>query len=87
MDTTAQRKELFEKLTPIFHDVFDNPSIVLRDAMTAKEVPEWDSLNHINLIVAVEQAFGIKFKTAEIAKLANVGEFIDAIQKKLAARG
>jgi acyl carrier protein len=87
MDTTTARDEVHRKLTSIFHNVFDDSTITLRDTMTAKDLAQWDSLNHINLIVATEQSFGVKFKTAEIAGLSNVGEFIDAILKKLPARG
>lgn len=72
-----------EKLTPIFRDVFDDESIVPHLAMTAKEVAEWDSLGHIRLMVAIEQAFGVKFTTSEISNLANVGELVAAIDKKL----
>ena len=72
-----------EKLTPIFRDVFDDESIVPHLAMTAKEVAEWDSLGHIRLMEAIEQAFGVKFTTSEISNLANVGELVAVIDKKL----
>jgi acyl carrier protein len=76
-------KEVTEKLQNVFRDVFDNPDIVLRDDMTAKDVEGWDSLNHILLVVAVETDFGITFETAEISELKNVGDFIKLIQRKL----
>jgi acyl carrier protein len=79
------REEAFEVLTDIFHAVFDNDQIRLREDMTAKDVAQWDSLNHINLIIAVEQKLGIKFKTAEVARMANVGEFVSAILAKKAS--
>ncbi len=72
-----------ERLAPIFRDVFDDESITPHLAMTAKEVAEWDSLGHIRLMVAIEQAFGIKFSTSEISNLANVGELVAVIEKKL----
>ena len=72
-----------EKLTPIFRDVFDDESIIPHLAMTAKEVAEWDSLGHIRLMVTIEQAFAIKFTTSEISSLANVGELVAVIEKKL----
>ena len=72
-----------EKLTPIFRDVFDDEGIVPHLAMTAKEVAEWDSLGHIRLMVAIEQTFGVKFTTSEISNLANVGELVAVIDKKL----
>ena len=67
--------------------MFDDESIVIHDAMTAAEVDEWDSLNHINLVLAVERGFEVRFMTSEIGNLANVGEFIDLLKGKLAARG
>ncbi len=76
------RDEIYLALTVIFHDVFDDPRIKLFDAMTAKDLAGWDSLNHINLIIAVEQKYKIRFNTTEVARLANVGEFIDAILRK-----
>jgi acyl carrier protein len=75
--------EIKERLTDIFRDVFDDDSIEINDAMTAKDIEEWDSLNHINLIVAVEGAFKVKFTTKEVTNLANVGEFIALIAGKL----
>jgi len=76
--------EIVGRLTEIFRDVFDDDSIELRDEMTAADVEEWDSLNHINLIVAVEKSFRVKFTTQEVANLANVGEFIALLKSKLA---
>jgi len=79
MDDGALR----ERVNDIFREVFDDDSIQITDAMTAKDVEEWDSLNHINLIVAVERAFKIKFTVKEVSNLANVGEFIALIRSKL----
>ena len=75
--------EIRGRLTNIFREVFDDMSIEIRDDMTAKDIEEWDSLNHINLIVAVEGSFNIKFTTKEVSNLANVGEFIALIAGKL----
>jgi len=79
MDDGALR----ERVNDIFREVFDDDSIQVTDAMTAKDVEEWDSLNHINLIVAVERAFKVKFTVKEVSNLANVGEFIALIRSKL----
>ncbi len=76
--------EIRERLTGIFREVFDDDSIQIFDAMTAKDIEDWDSLNHINLIVAVEGSFKVKFTTKEVTNLANVGEFIGLIARKLA---
>ena len=84
---TLDDAEIRARLTTIFRDTFDDESIEVHDAMTAAEVDEWDSLNHINLILAVERGFDVRFKTSEIGNLANVGEFIAVLKAKLADRG
>ncbi len=70
------------KLQDIFRDFFDDEDIVLTDETTADDIDGWDSLTHVQLIVAVEKAFGVKFSTVEVMKLKNVGEFAALIQKK-----
>ena len=81
-----QQHDIYARLTTIFHDLFDDDSIALHPGLTAADVPEWDSFNHINIVVAVEQHFGVKFKTAEIESLRNVGELVALIAQKLQAR-
>jgi acyl carrier protein len=71
-----------QKLTTIFHDVFDDDSIVLRPDLTADDVPEWDSLSHVRLILAVQKAFSAKFSAAQTSNLKNVGELIELIRAK-----
>ena len=80
-------EEIYSELTAIFHDLFDDDTLVLAPELTASDVPEWDSFNHINLIVAVESRFKIKFQTAELEALHTVGHLADLIQTKLAAQG
>ncbi len=82
-----QSEEIYAQLTPIFHDLFDDESLVLKPGLSAGDVAEWDSFNHINLIVAVEATFRIKFQTAELESLQTVGHMVDLISKKLAAQG
>ena len=60
---------------------------MLTPDLTAASVPEWDSFNHINLIVAVESVFKVKFQTAELESMNTVGHLVDLIEKKLAAQG
>ena len=79
MDTNAIMKLVNE----IFIDVLDNDDIVLSRETSAKDIEEWDSLNHIQLIVAIEKKFKQRFTTAEINGWKNVGEMCDAIEKKL----
>jgi acyl carrier protein len=71
-----------QRLTGIFQSVFDEPDLRLTRDMTARDVPAWDSLSHITLIVAVEKEFRIRFTTAEVAGLMNVGDLADQILKK-----
>ena len=76
------QSDIYETLNDIFRDVFDDPSLAVTSEMSARDVPEWDSFNHINIIVAAEQRFGVKFRTAEIDTLRTVGEFADLIARK-----
>jgi acyl carrier protein len=82
-----QQEEIYTQLTDIFRDLFDDDTIVLRPGLTAADIPEWDSFNHINLIVAVEALFRIKFQTAELESMQTVGHLADLIQSKLAQQG
>lgn len=75
--------QILSDLTQIFREVFDDDSLVITPETTAKDVPGWDSFMHINLIVASEKFFKVKFKTAEIESLQNVGSLIAVIQAKL----
>jgi acyl carrier protein len=74
--------EVLEKLQGIFDDVFLEP-VTVSPALSAKDVPEWDSLVHISLMVAVEQAFSIRFRVGEAEATHNVGEFADLIVKRI----
>lgn len=76
------QSDIYATLNDIFHDVFDDPALTVTSEMSAKDVPEWDSFNHINIIVAAEQRFGVKFRTAEIEALRTVGEFANLIARK-----
>ena len=76
------REEIFENLNEVFSDVFDE-EITVTDATTADDIEDWDSLEHINLIVAVEYKFGIKVNIGEVNKMKNVGEMVDIIINRL----
>lgn len=75
--------EIMTKLNTIFKDVLDNDDISLSQQTSADDVEEWDSLNHIQLVVAIEKAFKIKFTSSEIQSWKNVGEMCLAIRSKL----
>ena len=76
-----------DRLQEVFREVFDDEELEIRDDMTAADVEDWDSLQHVNLIVAVEAEFGVRFATAEIAGLKdegqNVGTFLRLILHKM----
>jgi len=72
-----------EKLTQVFREVFDDETLVVTDEMTADDVDAWDSLSHVNLIIAIEISFGIEFKQNEIQNFGNVGELKQSIEEKL----
>ncbi len=73
------REYVYEKMNEIFRNVFDDESIILQDETSAEDIDDWDSLEQINLIVAIENEFGMMFDMAEVADLANVGEMVDLI--------
>jgi acyl carrier protein len=75
----AKELEILELLTPIFRSVFDEPNLILSREKTAKDVQNWDSLNHIMLIVRIEEMTDLVFTTNQLVKLNNVGDFVDLI--------
>ncbi len=75
-------REILGRLQGVFDSVFLDPVVVTRE-LSATDVPEWDSLLHISLVLAVEKAFGIRFQVGEVESTRNVGEFADLIQNKL----
>ncbi len=77
-----ERGEILKKVNDVFIDVLDNDTIVLTDETTADDVEEWDSLNHIQLVVAIERQFKIRFTSREIQSWNNVGEMLDCIIAK-----
>ena len=77
-------EEIHTRVNEIFRDVLDNGAIVLRRETTADDVAEWDSLEHMSIIVAIEREFGIRFALTELKLLKNVGELFDLIAAKTA---
>lgn len=78
------KNEILARVQEIFRDILDEDSILLTSETTANDVDEWDSLSHIQLIVAIEKNFKIKFSSREILSWKNVGEMVDNINAKLA---
>ena len=74
--------DVYPQLTEIFRNVFDDDTIVAAPELTARDVPGWDSLSHIRLMLSVERAFRVKFSAAEVGKLNTVGDLAALVQKK-----
>ncbi|MCI5816891.1 acyl carrier protein [Ruminococcus sp.] len=75
--------EIYKKLTKVFREVFDDDSIVLTPETTADDIEDWDSIEHINLIAAVEDAFGMRFQMREVSGMKNVGEMVQIIKSRI----
>ena len=76
------REVIFERINAIFRDVFDDDSIVVVDETMADHIEDWDSLMHINLVLAIESEFGVKFSLSEVIGFQNVGEVADVIEAR-----
>ncbi|MGB7769811.1 MAG: acyl carrier protein [Verrucomicrobiia bacterium] len=72
-------EKLRNDVQQIFREVFGDDQLVLTDTMTAADIPGWDSLGHLNLIIAMEKRFGIKFATAEISRLKEDGQNVGTL--------
>ena len=77
------RNDIFKNLNEVFCDVFDDDNIKINDNTTSKDIEDWDSLEHINLIVAVEKKFGMKFNMGEVTTMKNVGAMVDIIENRI----
>ncbi|EOS74154.1 hypothetical protein C819_03343 [Lachnospiraceae bacterium 10-1] len=77
------REEVYATLNEVFQDVFDDESIEVNDETTSDDIEDWDSLEHINLIAAVEQEFGMKFNMGQVVTMKNVGEMVDIILSQI----
>ncbi|WMC91744.1 acyl carrier protein [Kineothrix sp. MB12-C1] len=77
------REEVFITLNEVFRDVFDDEEITVNEATTSEDIEDWDSLEHINLIAAVEQEFGMKFSMGQVVTMKNVGEMADIILSQI----
>lgn len=77
-----KNKELLQQIQEIFRDVLDNDEIKLAHDTSASDIEEWDSLSHIQLVVAIEKHFKIKFTSKEIIGWKNVGEMIECLTRK-----
>lgn len=76
------RAELFEKVQEIFRDVFDDENLIIKESTNSNDIDDWDSINHINLVVAIESEVKIKFNLEELSTLKDVGAMLDLILLK-----
>lgn len=76
-------EDIFEGLNEVFRDVFDDEDIIVTEGTTSEDIEDWDSLEHINLIVAVEKKFGMKFSMGEVTTMKNVGEMAEIIKSRI----
>lgn len=77
------REAIFEKLNEIFRNNFDDDEIELNDETSSSDIDDWDSLEQINLVVAIQDAFNVKFNIDEVNAMKNVGEMVDLILEKM----
>lgn len=75
-------EEIYERLTEVFRDFFDDDEIELDEDTTAEDIDDWDSLNHITLIAAVEGEFDVRFTMGEVSGMKNVGEMVKIIMER-----
>ena len=78
-----ERNEILKRVEEIFREELEQDELVLTDKTTAEDVDGWDSLSHVQLVAAMEEAFGIEFKSREILSWDNIGDLIDCIEKKV----
>ena len=76
------QREVFDRLNRVFRDVFDDETIRVTPNTTADDIDDWDSLEHITLISAVEREFRMKFKLGEISSMKNVGEMARIVMER-----
>ena len=77
------REEIYEQLNEVFRDVFDDDTIEVNDQTTSRDIEDWDSLEHINLIAAIETQFGMKFTMGQVVTMKIVGEMVDIISSQI----
>jgi acyl carrier protein len=77
--------DMHQRLERVFKDTFNDESLALRDEMTSQDIPDWDSIHHINLMFAIESSFGMQFVGNELAELKNIGELKALLEKRSSA--
>ncbi|MCQ2513097.1 MAG: acyl carrier protein [Lachnospiraceae bacterium] len=75
-------EKIYNALNEIFQDIFDDDEIVVEASTTSDDIEDWDSLEHINLVVAIEKRFGLKFSMVEVNGMKDVGEMVEIIKAR-----
>tara|TARA_B100000678_G_C17735380_1_gene312384 strand:- start:85 stop:339 length:255 start_codon:yes stop_codon:yes gene_type:complete len=83
MSENKLNSDQFDKLSDIFKVLFNRPDLELNDNLTAKDVPGWDSFNHVNLIINIEEEFGVRFSNDEVGGMQNVGNLKKLLATKI----
>lgn len=83
MINQAQEHEIRDRVQKVFREVFDDPALVVTERTVPPDIPAWDSLTHISLIIALEEAFGIQFMSREVTSMSCVGDLFEVLKKKL----
>ena len=83
MSENKLNSDQFDKLSDIFKVLFNRPNLELNDNLTAKDVPGWDSFNHVNLIINIEEEFGVRFSNDEVGGMQNVGNLKKLLATKI----
>lgn len=78
-----ERNDILKQMNKIFVDILDDEEILLKEDTTADDVEEWDSLNHIQLVVSIEKHFNIRFASKEIQSWNNIKDLVSSVQEKL----
>ena len=76
-------EDLLAGVQDVFRDVFDEPEMVITRHSSAENVPDWDSLTHVNLVTAIERRYKVKFALGELQELKEVGDLLELLSKKL----
>ena len=82
----TESPDIVQKVTGIFREVFGDPALVISDATSPVDIEGWDSFNHINLMMQLEEDFGLSFTTQEIGAIVSVGDLFRIIEMKTASR-
>ena len=77
---------MLDQLQSVFRDVFEDDELTINRQTSAEDVEGWDSLMHVSLMINVERVFNVKFSTTQVASLKNVGELMDLIESRRAAK-